>query len=279
MCIFSDRSTQLVAIAAIPLLQVHLSPGMRNIKLTIAFDGTAYSGWQRQTNCPTIQGEIEKRLQLITTNRSISLCGAGRTDAGVHARGMIANFHTDNTISCPILLRGLNGLLPAAIRILEVCEVTPDFHARFSAKSKTYTYSLCTGAIQLPLHRLYAVHVPHLTHPKTIQACLETIKGTHDFSSFEATGSRDLLKPIGRGAIRTMHEATFTQSGPEAYQFKFSADGFLRHMVRNLVGTLLEAGKGRLTSLEFAQILKAGKRSAAGPTAPAHGLLLEQIFY
>lgn len=251
---------------------------MRNIKLTIAFDGTAYSGWQRQKSSPTIQGEIEKRLQLIT-NSAISLCGAGRTDAGVHARGMIANFHTDNTISCPILLRGLNSLLPPAIRILEVCEVTPDFHARFSAKSKTYTYSLFTGAIQLPMHSLYEVHVPHLTDHKTMQACLEIIKGTHDFASFEATGSRDLMQPTVRGAIRTMHEATLSQSGLQSYQFRFNADGFLRHMVRNLVGTLLEAGKGRRTTLEFAQILKAGKRSAAGPTAPAHGLMLEQIFY
>ena len=251
---------------------------MRNIKLTIAYDGTDYGGWQRQKNTLTIQGEIEHRLQLIT-NSSISLYGAGRTDAGVHARGMIANFHTETTITCPTLIRGLNGLLPRAIRILDACEVSHDFHARFSAKSKTYTYSLFTGPIQLPMHCLYSVHFPHLPQQERILPCLEKIRGTHDFASFEATGSRDLKAPSVRGAIRTLHEATFTQIAPETYQFQFSADGFLRHMVRNLVGTLLEVGKGRRSVLEFEQIVMARKRSAAGPTAPAHGLVLEKIFY
>jgi len=232
---------------------------MRNIKLTIAYDGTGYGGWQRQKDRPTIQGEIEQRLQIIT-NSSVSLNGAGRTDAGVHARGMIANFHTDATTPCPILTRGLNGLLPRAIRILEACEVPPDFHARFSAISKTYTYSLFTGPIQ-------------------ILPCLEKIIGTHDFSSFEATGSRDLKAPGVRGAVRTIYEAIFSQTGPEMYQFQFRADGFLRHMVRNLVGTLLEAGKGRRSVQEFEQILLARQRSAAGPTAPAHGLVLEKLWY
>lgn len=251
---------------------------MRNIKLTIAFDGTGYGGWQRQKERPTIQGEIEQRLQLIT-NSSVSLNGAGRTDAGVHARGMIANFHTEATIPCPILTRGLNGLLPRAIRILEACETSPDFHARFSARSKTYTYSLFTGLIQLPMHCLYTVHSPHLQQLERIQPCLEKISGTHDFSSFEATGSRDLKAPSLRGAVRTIYEATFSQTGPEMYQFQFRADGFLRHMVRNLVGTLLEAGKGRRSVLEFEQILLSRQRSAAGPTAPAHGLVLEKICY
>ncbi|MEK6201472.1 MAG: tRNA pseudouridine(38-40) synthase TruA [Desulfobulbaceae bacterium] len=251
---------------------------MRNIQLTIAFDGTGYSGWQRQKNKITIQGEIEQRLQLIT-NSPITLYGAGRTDAGVHARGMVANFHTEATIPCSTLIRGLNGLLPRAIRILEACEVGHDFHARFSAKCKTYTYSLFTGPIQLPLHCLYCLHFPQLTHHERIQPCLEKIRGAHDFASFEASGSRDLNAPSARGAVRALHEATFTQIAPETYQFQFTADGFLRHMVRNLVGTLLEAGKGRRSVLEFEQTLLSRKRSAAGPTAPAHGLVLEKIFY
>ncbi|MBW6520550.1 MAG: tRNA pseudouridine(38-40) synthase TruA [Desulfoarculaceae bacterium] len=251
---------------------------MRNIKLTIAYDGTDYSGWQRQKSSLTIQGEIERRLQLIT-NSSVSLYGAGRTDAGVHARGMVANFHTEAPIPCPALLRGLNGLLPQAIRILDACEVVHDFHARYSAKSKTYTYALFTGPIQFPMHRLYAVQFPHVPHQERIQPCLEMIRGTHDFASFEAAGSRDFKAASVRGAIRTLHEATFTRTAPESYQFQFTADGFLRHMVRNLVGTLLEVGKGRRSVLEFEQILLARKRSAAGPTAPAHGLVLEKIFY
>lgn len=251
---------------------------MRNIKLTIAYDGTDYGGWQRQKNALTIQGEIERRLQIIT-NSSVSLYGAGRTDAGVHAKAMVANFHTEKTISCSLLLRGLNGLLPRAIRILDACEAVQDFHARFSAKCKTYSYSLFTGPIQLPLHCLYSVHFPHLPHQERIQSCLEKIRGAHDFASFEASGSRDLKAPSARGAIRTMHEATFTLIAPETFQFQFTADGFLRHMVRNLVGTLLEVGKGRRSVLEFEQILLARKRSTAGPTAPAHGLVLEKIFY
>jgi tRNA pseudouridine38-40 synthase len=251
---------------------------MRNIKLTIAYDGTDYSGWQRQKNAITIQGEIEQRLQIITTN-PVSLHGAGRTDAGVHAKGMIANFHTEATISCPALIRGLNGLLPRSIRIMDACEEVDEFHARFSAKAKTYTYSLFTGEIQPPMQRLYSVHLPHLPHQTNIYPCLEKITGTHDFASFEASGSRNLNAPSVRGSVRTLYEATFTQITPRISQFQFTADGFLRHMVRNLVGTLLETGKGRRTILEFEQTLQTKSRSTAGPTAPAHGLVLEKIFY
>lgn len=251
---------------------------MRNIRLTIAYDGTDYSGWQRQPNGLTIQGEMERCLQTITNN-AVSLHGAGRTDAGVHAQAMVASFHTKAAISCPDLIRGLNSLLPRSIRIVHGCEEVQGFHARFSAKAKTYTYSLFTGPIQPPMQRLYSVHHPHLPHQERIQICLEKITGTHDFSSFEASGSRDLNAPSLRGAVRTLHEATFTQISPEAHQFQFTGDGFLRHMVRNLVGTLLETGKGRRTILEFEQTLQARDRSTAGPTAPAHGLVLEKIFY
>ncbi len=251
---------------------------MRNIRLTIAYDGTDYSGWQRQKNATTIQGEIERCLQIITCN-PVSLHGAGRTDAGVHAKAMVANFHTEAAISCPHLIRGLNGLLPRSIRILHSCEEVPEFHARFSAKAKTYSYSLFTGPIQSPLQRLYSVHFASLSHQERIQLCLEKIRGTHDFASFEASGSRDLKAPSVRGSVRTLLQATFTQFAPGIYQFQFTADGYLRHMVRNLVGTLLEAGKGRRTILEFEQILQARKRSAAGATAPAHGLVLEKIYY
>ncbi|MDD3814027.1 MAG: tRNA pseudouridine(38-40) synthase TruA [Desulfocapsaceae bacterium] len=251
---------------------------MRNIKLTIAYDGTDYSGWQRQKNAITIQGEIERCLQIISTH-PVSLHGAGRTDAGVHAKAMVANFHTETTISCPTFIRGLNGLLPRSIRILDSCEVAHDFHARFSAKAKTYTYSLFTGQIQLPMQRLYSVHTPAISHQESIELCLEKIRGTHDFASFEASGSRDLKAPSRRGSVRTMSQATFTKVSQETYHFQFTADGFLRHMVRNLVGTLLEAGRGRCTVLEFKETLQARKRSAAGPTAPAHGLVLDKIFY
>jgi tRNA pseudouridine38-40 synthase len=251
---------------------------MRNIKLTIAYDGSNYCGWQRQTNAITIQGEIEQRLQLIS-NHPVSLHGAGRTDAGVHAKGMVANFQTTNTIPCPALIKGLNSLLPHSIRIIEAEEASPDFHARFSAKAKTYSYSLFTGPVQSPLQRLYTLHFPFLPYPEKVFLCLEKIIGTHDFASFEASGSRDPEAPSTRGSVRTLHEATFTPIAPDTYRFQFTGDGFLRHMVRNMVGTLLEAGKGKRTLLEFEQALLAKERSAAGPTAPAHGLVLEKIVY
>jgi tRNA pseudouridine38-40 synthase len=251
---------------------------MRNIRLTIAYDGTDYSGWQRQKNAITIQGEIERCLQIISTN-PVSLHGAGRTDAGVHAKAMVANFHTEAAISCPTFIRGLNGLLPRSIRILDSCEEDHDFHARFSAKAKTYTYSLFTGPIQLPIQRLYSVHTRDISHQERIELCLEKMRGTHDFASFEASGSRDLNAPSRRGSVRTVSQATFTKVSPETYHFQFTADGFLRHMVRNLVGTLLEAGKGKRTVIEFEETLQARNRSTAGPTAPAHGLVLEKIFY
>ncbi len=257
-------------------MEVHSA--MRNIKLTIAYDGTDYGGWQRQKNAITIQGEIEQRLQIIT-NTPESLHGAGRTDAGVHAKGMIANFNTKATIPCPALIKGLNGLLPRSIRIMDACEEVDGFHARFSAKAKTYTYALFTGEIQPPMQRLYSVHLPHLPQQASIHPCLKKITGTHDFASFEASGSRDLNAPSVRGSVRTLYEATFTQITQETYQFQFTADGFLRHMVRNLVGTLLETGKGRRSIREFEQTLQAKARSTAGPTAPAHGLVLEKIFY
>jgi len=251
---------------------------MRNIKLTIAYDGSNYSGWQRQSNAVTIQGELEQRIQLIS-NHPISLYGAGRTDAGVHAKGMVANFQTTSSIACPALIKGLNSLLPNAIRIVDATEESLDFHARFSAKAKTYTYSLFTGPVQSPLECLYAVHFPDLRCPQNILSCLDKILGTHDFASFEATGSRDPSAPSARGSIRTLHEATFIQITPTAYRFQFTGDGFLRHMVRNLVGTLLEAGKEQRSILEFERTLLAKNRPSAGPTAPAHGLVLEKIFY
>lgn len=251
---------------------------MRNIKLIIAYDGTGYGGWQRQKNAPTIQEEIEQRLALMT-GQPVCLHGAGRTDAGVHAAGMVAHFHCECSITCPTFLKGLNSLLPSTIRILDANEADAQFHARFSAKGKTYSYSLYTGKIQSPLHRLYTLHHRPLSSTKAIQSCLRILTGTHDFSSFEAAGSRDPHISGGRGAIRTLFETRFLQTAPDTFQFQFTGDGFLRHMVRNLVGTLLEVGMDKRSVTSFEQALSARARSAAGPTAPAHALLLEKVLY
>jgi tRNA pseudouridine38-40 synthase len=251
---------------------------VRNLKLTIAFDGTNFSGWQRQLNAPTIQGELEKVLGTIT-NSPVSLHGAGRTDAGVHALAMIAHFETESAIPLDKLQSGANSLLPSAIRILQITPAATDFHARFSAIAKTYIYTIDTGAIQSPLSRLYAVHIVNLPELRAMRQCLEHILGSHDFASFEASGSRDKSITTGRGSVRTLHRATLTEMDQKQLQFEVNGDGFLRHMVRNIVGTVLEVGKGRKTIQDFQAILKAKDRSQASATAPAHGLLLKEIQY
>lgn len=251
---------------------------MRTLKLTIAYDGTNYSGWQRQKNSLTIQEEIETRLHRITTT-PVSVHGAGRTDAGVHATGMVAHFLTDASLDCPSFGRALNSMLPVAIRILDVSEEAEDFHARYSARAKTYLYTFFTGTIQLPTERLYAVHIPRELDIAAMQQCLHSITGTHDFASFEATGSRDTSVEHGRGSTRTLFEAKAISQDRHNHQFVITGDGFLRHMVRNIAGTLFHVGQGRLSVEEFNRIVAARDRTVAGPTAPAHGLSLYQIMY
>jgi tRNA pseudouridine38-40 synthase len=253
---------------------------VRNIRLLIAFDGTRFNGWQRQKNTPTIQGEIEKRLSVMT-REIVCLHGAGRTDAGVHALGMVANFRTAAGISCRGFLNGLNSMLDPAIRIRAVDEVDERFDSRRGATGKIYRYTIFTGGIQAPLERLYAAHCPMQPNADAIGRALEHIKGTHDFSSFEGSGSRDLGRSTGRGAVRTVYHAGFTPEPgkPETWIFRFIGDGFLRHMVRNLVGTLLLVGRGKMSSEAFRAILQGHDRRLAGPTAPAHGLVLEQVLY
>lgn len=252
---------------------------MRNIKLTIAFDGTNFCGWQKQTSVPTIQGEIEKVLEIITNTRRVALHGAGRTDAGVHALAMVANFHTLSAITLSQLRKALNTMLPPAIRILAAEEMEQEFHARFSVRSKTYLYNIETGTIQSPIHRLYSVHVPGSLSIDNMRDCLTLLIGSHDFASFETAGSRDKTLTTGRGSVRTLHQATLNEAGPDSLQFTFTGDGFLRHMVRNIMGTVLEVGRGRKTPDDFQKIIQAKSRSAGGATAPAHGLFLQTIHY
>jgi len=251
----------------------------RRLKLLISYDGTSYSGWQRQSHDVTIQGEIERNLSRMT-GEDIFLHGAGRTDRGVHARGMVAHFDTISSISCGVFKNGLNSLLPGAIRIHEVIEVEKDFHARFSALQKTYSYLVYTGDVQPPDIRLYSLHRSKQLDIRLMKECIALIIGTHDFSSFENSGSRDKDYPFGRGATRTIFHAEIEESqDTQVLTFTFTGDGFLRNMVRNLVGTLLEVGRGKVSVYEFEQILLAKNRSAAGPTAPSHGLFLQKVHY
>ena len=249
----------------------------RNIKLLLAFDGTGYAGWQKQKAEKTVQGTIEERLAVMT-GEAVCLHGSGRTDAGVHALGMVANFHTAADIPCQGFLQGLNSMLPKDIRVLAASDASPDFHARRDARGKTYWYNFTDRPVQLPTERLYAAHVPGGLDFEAMRRGLGRIAGTHDFSSFEGAGSRD-PEIGGRGAVRTITEALLEDGGMHVHRIVISGDGFLRHMVRNIVGTVFEVGRGRLSPAEVAAILAARDRSAAGPTAPAAGLFLKEVFY
>ena len=253
---------------------------MRNLKLVIAFDGTAYAGWQWQPDAPTVQGVLEEKLAVMT-GVAATVWGAGRTDAGVHALGMTANFQTEARIPCEGFLKGFNSLLSPDIRILAVTGVADDFHACHSAVAKTYFYNMIHGREPLPSERLYNSAFRGHFALDTMRACLECIIGEHDFSSFEAVGSRDLTRPGGRGAVRRIFSAEITED-PHCHGrvlFTITGDGFLRHMVRNIVGTLVKVGQGKLTVADFQSILAARDRKFAGPTAPACGLFLQQVHY
>jgi len=246
--------------------------------LLLAFDGTGYAGWQKQKSERSIQGVIENRLQVML-GEQICLHGAGRTDAGVHALGMVANFVTAAEIPCQGLARGLNSLLPTDIRVLDAVNADAGFHARRRAKAKTYCYKLSNGGVQLPTERLYWTHVFAELDFAAIEAGLAQVIGTHDFLSFEGSGSRDRDR-VGRGAVRTIFAAEFKPVVVGThYMFVITGDGFLRHMVRNIVGTLLEVGRGKLAPSAISSILAARDRSAAGPTAPARGLYLKEVLY
>jgi len=251
---------------------------MRTIKLTLAFDGTHYHGWQRQENGPTIQEDVERAVSLICDSL-ITVHGAGRTDAGVHALGMTAHYKTASNIPCSKLQKGLNSLLPGAIRVVSLADESEDFHARYSALSKTYCYALFTGTIQPPNERLYTAHFPGKISADAMLSCLKTISGTHDFSSFEAAGSRDKNLTDGRGAVRTIFSTEMNQPSTGYVNLLFTGNGFLRHMVRNLSGTIIEVGRGKRSVEDFERILKSKDRQQAGTTAPPHGLTLLRVNY
>ncbi|PID72429.1 MAG: tRNA pseudouridine(38-40) synthase TruA [Desulfobulbus propionicus] len=252
----------------------------RTIRLLISFDGTNYHGWQRQHNALTVQEVIEQQLAIIC-KKPINLHGAGRTDSGVHALGMVAHFHLDLPIALAAFDKGLNSMLPKDIRILKAVEERADFHSRFSALGKTYRYDFFTGEIQTPISRLYAAHFPGFFSLESVNTALDILTGTHDFSSFECAGSRDIYREGGRGAVRTIFKATCTPHSfyPEFWSISLTGDGFLRQMARIIAGTSIEIGQRKRDAQSMLEILQAKDRKAAGLTAPAHGLFLEQIYY
>lgn len=253
---------------------------LRNIRLTLSFDGTDFAGWQRQKNVPSIQGELEDKLARMTGEK-IVIHGAGRTDSGVHALAMTAHFATNSAIACSSFRSGLNCLLADSIKVLQAEDVDLSFHSRISARAKVYQYFFTTEDIVPPHRRFYCAHLPGPFDLDQARQCLPVILGRHDFTSFEATGSRDKGKTGGRGALREIFSASLSPvAGPTPeYLFEICGDGFLRKMVRNIVGTLIEVGQHRMSVTDFAGLLQRQDRSLAGPTAPACGLFLKKVYY
>jgi tRNA pseudouridine38-40 synthase len=228
----------------------------------------------------SIQEELEIQLSGLC-RQPVALHGAGRTDAGVHALGMVAHFHTATAMPLVAFSKGINALLPKDIRILGVEDAPPDFHSRFSALGKTYRYDFFTGPVQLPNNRLYQAHYPGCFVPERLEPGLAALIGTPDFSSFERSGSRDKEASGGYGAVRTLTQASCVPvlGRADHWSIRFSGNGFLRQMVRILAGTLIEIGQGKRQAEEVSAMLAAHSRTAAGHTAPACGLFLEKILY
>ena len=245
---------------------------MKNFKLIIEYDGTHYHGWQRQKKDATIQGEIEDAIWTMTHNR-VTLYGSGRTDAGVHARGQTANFHSNTDLKPEVFQRGLNSLLADDIVIKECDQVEDTFHARYSAKSKIYDYTIVNHPVPPAINRQYVWSIRSQLDTMAMQSAIRCIVGSHDFKAFEGTGSPRAY------ATRQVLAAGLRQSGDRFLTFRIEADGFLRFMVRNIVGTLVDVGLGKTLPAEFRQILESRDRTKAGATAPARGLCLMEVKY
>jgi tRNA pseudouridine38-40 synthase len=240
---------------------------MRRIKMTVAYDGGGFHGWQIQPSLPTIQGTLEQILFEIE-GKPVAVAGSGRTDAGVHALGQVAAFTLANPIPLPNLRRAVNRLLPPTVRVLLLEEVAPDFHPRFNARAKTYEYRLARDEVCSPFEWPYVHHYPYPLNEERMMRLARVFAGEHDFSAFAAADDSD---DEGKSKVRTIFDSALEKhNGRLVYRVRGS--GFLKHMVRNVVGTLLEAGKGNLTDLHSLP-------ERSGPTAPAKGLFLMEVEY
>ncbi len=240
---------------------------MRRIKITVAYDGGPYHGWQVQPGLPTIQGTLEAVISQIE-GQPVPVAGSGRTDAGVHALAQVAAFTIANPIPLPNLRRAINRLLPPTIRVLSTEEVAANFHPRFDAKAKIYEYRIVRREVCSPLEWPYVHHYPYPLAEERIMRLARRFEGEHDFSAFAASDERDAE---GRSKVRTIYSSVLeADAGRMTYRVRGS--GFLKHMVRNLVGTLLEAGKGNVQDVEELP-------EKSGPTAPSKGLFLVAVEY
>lgn len=245
---------------------------MRNLKLVIEYDGTNYQGWQVQRNAPTLQGMIEEKLGILTGEK-IHLIGSGRTDAGVHALGQVANFKTQSQLDVESIQKALNSLLPYDIAIVKVEETDEGFHARKDSKSKVYEYRILNQTLRSVFFHGYAWHIPQRLNLSEMKNATQFLIGEHDFSAFRTVGSST------RTCVRKVIQAQWKKSLDGLICFEIEANGFLKQMVRSIVGTLVEVGKGRIHHEEFKEILESKDRKKAGPTAPAHGLFLKEVKY
>jgi len=245
--------------------------GQRNISLVLEYDGTHYHGWQCQPNAITLQEVFQRSVEKIL-DHPVKIYAAGRTDTGVHAFGQVINFRTEKAIDLSSIVKGLNSLLPEDIRIKNAREVDDSFHARYSAKSKSYIYCIATSRYHSPFHVRYSWHIPYVVNVSLMNESIKEIIGAHDFSSFKK--KNEMYKKHERQVLR----AGVRRRGDFIYIF-IEATGFLRYMVRNIVGTLVLVGEGKITKEDFIAILQSRDRVNAGPTAPPQGLFLRRIKY
>ncbi len=242
-----------------------------NYRITIAYDGTDYQGWQMQAPAPTIQGVMTAALERLEGGRVI-VHGAGRTDAGAHAEGQVASFKLTREWDGAELRRAINGNLPPEIRVLEAAPAVDDFHPRSDARSKTYRYQIHTAEVMHPLLARYAWHHPYSLDPAKLVEDGRALLGTHDFTAFTVTSCETKTR------VRTLSDFQLETNGP-LLSLDFTADGFLRYMVRTMVSSLIEANRGRLKAGSIARLIESGDRSLIGVAAPAKGLTLMKVGY
>ena len=244
---------------------------MRNVRIVCEYDGTSYHGWQIQPNGISIQEVLEKKIEIITQEK-IKLTASSSTDAGVHALNQVANFRTGSTIECESLLKGINSLLPGDIVIKDLQDTDEVFHARYSAKSKIYLYRIFNNPVRTPLYRNYSWHVRASLDVGAMRETVTLLKGKRDFSSFCASGCDS------ENHVRTVIDTSVGVKGGMIL-FTIEADGFLRYMVRNIIGLLVDVGRGIVAPARFGEIIDARDRTEAGITAPPQGLFLKEVRY
>lgn len=242
---------------------------MKNYKVVLAYDGTDFKGWQRQPDGRTVQGVLEEAVRKVTQKRTV-VHGAGRTDAGVHALGQVASFRGAFKLTDDVLLRALNAVLPTDVRVFSLEEAPAGFHARKSARSKLYRYRIVHAPQASPLDRRYVLHWPYPLDVRAMREAARMFVRTDDFTAFSS--NRD------RTPVRTVRRSELRRTGPELV-YTIEAEGFLRYMVRTIVGTLLEVGRGRTSPAQVEEIFRRKDRNLAGPTAAAKGLTLVRVDY